>query len=1711
MAETIKQLRASRGYNKASITRLYTFVSNEADIEQSPLQILHEKKDRLLQLFSEYENYNKQLLAADDKEEDPDLIEIERKYFSILTKLNEHIKAKGSCDNKPSPSPPIQMSKTKLPTIQITPFNGKYCEYTPFINLFNAVIHNDRSLDNIQKLYYLRTFLQNEPFDIIKNLPLSNESYEQALSLLDKRYNNKYKIISEHINSLLDMQPLHRSTPVLIRDFVSKVKQCLASLKNLKVPVSSWDAVTLCILIRKLDQYTARAYQLERDTAEDPSVEDFLAFLEKRALALENSEQPYHAASGKQKVAMPVTATAEASPSCNYCKSDHKIFKCKSFKILSASKRIEFCKDNKLCNVCLNPHAGKCKYHFRCAVCKKSHNTLLHDDSYKGSDSSKETITLFSNSDDNKVLLPTVKVKLYSREGKEVHVKAILDSGSQASLVTTKVVDVLGLTPKQDSTNIIGVSNQNNAAKYCIPLEILSLTSPYKVSVNFHVLDKITCKLPQQNIDVSSLKIPPNVTLADMDFHIPSEINMLIGADIFFQTLLPEQSHLSLQSEQSAGTLQPQPQIINTRFGHIVAGALPKQLATDKVSLLCINCNTNINETLQNFWETEKVPETFTENVSEQVLAEEIFRETVKLESNTFQVDLPLKLPFEDISSVLGNSFDLALYRFLNLEKKLHKNINLLTAYQSFIDEYVQLGHGHYIDFNSIDFEKDTLYFLPHHAVINENSKSTKTRVVFDGSMLTDKKISLNDILLNGPTMQRDLFDIMLLFRLGDHTFSADIRRMFRNIKCNPEQCSLQNILWRSNPNEDVKCIRLDTVTYGLKPSSYLATRCLYELAENYKDEFPLASFILKNCVYIDDIWYSHSDINILIEAKRQLIELLEKGSFQTHKWASNNTDILSDIPPSKRQFDESDLNKNNYCMKALGLTLDVNKDCFLISCPEAYKSNSVTKREILSYISQFFDPLGFVSPVVVKAKVIMQQLWAEKVAWDDLPPAHIKQEWLSFATSLASMKPICLERNISIPDGAAEIQLIGFADASSSTGYGCCIYLRTLDTTDKAKLTLLCSKSRINPKNNKLTVPRLELNAMLLLSKLMLKVYNTLKIKININNVHLFSDSQIALAWLAIDPTKLNAYVGNRVKLIQEQTQQWSWSYVNTRDNPADLVSRGADPQEIAANQMWWHGPDFLQNSRYELKNKNDNYPEDLPELKRDSASSDKVTLLTSGDDFFKFLDKFSDLNKTIRVFAFILRFCHNIKPGNPKNESVGLSSTELSQALQTIIKHEQSIYYKDEITSLQSGQGLKGSLKPLHPFLDKTGIIRVGGRLQNSSIPYSQKHPIILPKDSRITKLIIHHEHLRHLHAGPKLLLSILNEKYWLVNGLRQIKKITHNCLICFRLKATTAKQLMGSLPQQRVTAARPFQVTGIDFAGPVQIKNSRIRRALVTKGYVCVFVCFTTKAIHLELANDLSTPTFLACFKRFIARRGLPTEVFCDNGGCFKGAANQLVELYKLNTSAGHQTMVQNYSAQQGINFHFVPSYSPVFAGLAEAAVKSMKYHLKRVLQKATLTYEQLGTVLAQIESILNSRPLLPLSSEVNDFSFLTPGHFLIGSALTAFPEQDTSGIPTNRLKFWQLCNQMRDSFWKVWHKHYLNCLQSRPKWRDVVPNVTVGALVIIRDPNMPPLFWPMARVVKVFPGSDGRVRVVEVMTPNKKIYKRSITGICILPLQ
>jgi hypothetical protein len=299
---------------------------------------------------------------------------------------------------------------------------------------------------------------------------------------------------------------------------------------------------------------------------------------------------------------------------------------------------------------------------------------------------------------------------------------------------------------------------------------------------------------------------------------------------------------------------------------------------------------------------------------------------------------------------------------------------------------------------------------------------------------------------------------------------------------------------------------------------------------------------------------------------------------------------------------------------------------------------------------------------------------------------------------------------------------------------------------------------------------------------------------------------------------------------------------------------------------------------------------------------------------------------------------------------------------------------------------------LKTLHPFIDQEGLLKIGGRLQKSTLPYQAIHQVILPASHHFTKLIVSAEHIRLHYAGPQLLTASLRERYWIPRIRNLVKTVTHQCLTCYTFKAQASQHLMGELPAPRVQPSRPFFTTGVDYAGPISLRLESTRRKTITKGYVAIFVCLGTKAVHIEVVTSLTTEAFFAALRRFIARRRKPRTVYSDNGTNFQVAANQLHKIYTMLQSSSEMARVQDFLANEGCDWKFIPPHGPHLVGLWKAAVNSMKYHLRRTLGSHIATYEELSTPLAEIEACLNFRLLCTLSDHPFNQIYLSPDHFI-----------------------------------------------------------------------------------------------------------------------
>lgn len=401
------------------------------------------------------------------------------------------------------------------------------------------------------------------------------------------------------------------------------------------------------------------------------------------------------------------------------------------------------------------------------------------------------------------------------------------------------------------------------------------------------------------------------------------------------------------------------------------------------------------------------------------------------------------------------------------------------------------------------------------------------------------------------------------------------------------------------------------------------------------------------------------------------------------------------------------------------------------------------------------------------------------------------------------------------------------------------------------------------------------------------------------------------------------------------------------------------------------------------------------------------------------------------------------------------------------------------------------------------------------------------------KVAELIIADAHKGSLHGGVKLTMNLVRESYWITGLRRQVKMHIWNCVTCCRFRKGNSEQIMADLSWARVNATSSFIHSGVDYAGPFNLKASNVRspplrikptmvngelktatpKVPVYEGYIAVFACLATKAIHLEVVNDKTTETFLAAFDRFAAIRGLPECCYSDNAKNFIGAKNILA--MEEEESMLDYSQVSIHMSKVGTDWKFITPRAPNQGGIWEAAVKSMKHHLKRIIGEATLTYEEISTVLAKIEACLNSRPLCPLNDDPEDLSVLTPGHFLIGRPLVIRPPGNTKPITSGMRNRWNMVQKIQQEFWKSWQHEYLNELQTRLKWLVRQTNFKEGDMVLIKEDNIAPTKWPLGRVIKTHPAEDEAVRSVTLKTTNEagKVIElmRPILKLCLLPVK
>ena len=1583
----------------------------------------------------------------------------------------------------------------KLPKIELSHFKGDPLQWTSFWEQFEVIVHNS-DMPDVTKFTYLRSLLEGEALATVQGLSLNAPHYKVACDLLEKRYGRPEKIIFSHVQELLNITlPKQAKIPVLwtmYNDLQSHVR----SLEALGVSGAQYGVVLTPLILSRLPS-EMRLEWARLGESHEGDLPFLLDFLQEEIERRERS-QTFNVTScgGEEKksgasAAQPTAAalhTSTEEQNCPICKrGNHNVQRCYSLTKAPVRDRRDILKSAKVCFRCLSrrhDHNFKaCQA--RCGTCKGHHHALLcerHDSKVAGnrpvdSHGKNEPKNVSQGNGNNShvglscaskttVFLQTTKVNIRGTHGSTEAV-VLFDTGSDKTYISQSVVDKIG--PEWVSGDVVSFAAFGSAG--ASKAELRNVYNVNLLGVSGKSVNVLATAMPVICSPLYCPSIPQDV-LSALGEHCEVVsagsgqevvIDMLIGLDFYWKLMTPE--IVSLPRGLVAQ---------RTELGWVISGSMSSREGSPGVVSHQLFCVSGFSEAdVRSFWDLESIGVCSKEEpVVDHVLEE--FQETVALKDGRYEVALPWKP--ESVRPKLLDNEKLARQRLEHLTRRLARSPELEVRYHSVIDGYLQQGfieevpHGEPPDSGAV-------YYMPHRPVVKESNLTTKVRPVYDASAKGFNGVSLNDCMEAGPSLIPNLPGILLRFRRWKVALTADVTKAFLQIQIRPQDRDVHRFLW--NDGGTVRVMRFLRLPFGNKSSPFLMNATVkYHLSQ-----CPPSRVVeeLSENLYVDNFLSGCDDDSVGCDLLQEANRVMQQAGMTLSQWASNSGQV--GVVLNRELHDRS---AGEESLKVLGLRWQAADDFLHYDGVAVPEDLCITKRVVLSFIARMYDPLGYLTPFVMVAKRLFQELWRQGLGWDEVVPVKVGllfRSWLDGLDAIRQWKiPRCYTGGRW--SDVQMIQLHAFGDASQAA-YGACVYLRVLLPDSRWRSSLVYSKARVAPLK-RVTLPRLELLAALLCARLLEFVIEALKLPASVS-YSCWSDSMVALAWIQSDPARWKPFVGNRVLEIQKLTCPSRWHYCPTKLNPSDLVTRGISGEELVSSELWLHGPEFL--SHGDVEPVVETTPSVAGGLSGSKELCEAVTdsvLLTAGNKSGPVLacERWSGFTRAIRVVGWIIRFKANLRCSKNGRQAGDLTYRELCQAKILLLCSVQHQVFSEEFASLSAGESVsrRSSIYKLTPFLGEHGLIRVQGRLQFSGLSEDAKHPIILPR-CHLSLLLARHIHKTMKHAGVNTMLVNLRDHYWIISARRLCKAVKKECVSCQRLDAPAGHQTMAPLPELRVTRAPPFSVTGLDHGGPLYCCDFVGR-----KFYILLFTCAVIRAVHLELVDSLSCETTMMALRRFMARRGVPSVLMSDNAKGFVAARDQLLQTY----------------GSDGPRWQFIAPRAPWWGGWWERLIGSVKSALKRSLGKKSLTRVELETTLHEVEACVNSRPLTFIGDELDSGDPLTPSHFLLGRTPNSTPvvESENPVVKSEDLALrQQLRRQQMDRFWSCWSNEYIRGLPPCKGSSVNQGGVHEGSVVLVQDVSSGRMQWPMGIVTKIHQGKDGLVRAVDVRTA-KSVLTRPV---------
>ncbi|XP_075152088.1 uncharacterized protein LOC142226096 [Haematobia irritans] len=1627
-----------------------------------------------------------------------------------------HMPHYATTTNLPLTTPQVSGIQQPIRKLHDLPeFSGQPEQWPMFINSFRETtqFYGYSSLENLIRL---QKSLKGSARTVVESSLITPESVPHVISTLEFHYGRPQTLIRSQISKVRSFPAISSKKPLEIVDFSIMVSNLAAFLQNAKATPHLNNPTLLDELINKLPLHRREEWieHSINNLGQYPSVTEFSSWLHKVAtytsLAIEidpyKNEVTYNK---RDKISSSFTIIGDNKHTeCVMCHQDHPLYSCKKFKETNTASRWNLAKEKRLCFGCLRGGhtSSQCPMKRRCGLygCTRFHNRLLHeglnlhaqanenvnnvsaddcdDEEPISSQIDNRPVNTITDESINKgTYFKFLPVRLRGPRG-VVEIIAFIDEGSKITLLEDETAYRLGL--KGDRSNLrlgwIGGKTTDEVSQR-VQMEIMSNVSNGN---EYHMKNVWTTRnldLPPQSLEVNYFrKKMPQIVNTNIE-NYNGKPRMLIG--------LP---HIHLVRPYEIINLDESFAVHKTKLGNVFFGSNDDSV---DFTVCRIDCKIldGIQRQVSEYFEIENLGVKHVETIisDEDKRSLEILRTRTVKAGNRYESGLL----WRDDSYEYKSTYETALKRLVSLENKMKKDKELADWYNRKMNEYIDKLYVRKLSDEECNKKEDRTWYLPHFVITNVN-KGNKRRLVFDAAARIDGE-SFNSRLLKGPDQYqpKSLLSILFRFRQERIGVCADIKEMFHRVIIRKEDQVAQRFLWReaggSGPPEQYV---MQVMIFGSVSSPCTAQYVKNINAAIYENSHPRAYRAIVECHYVDDYVDSFHDIDEAIAVTREVVRIQNEAGFELRGFVSNSREYLNAVDGGPNEA--TGLNLSSLCSneqvteKILGMFWFPKDDAFGFVLKFTRVPASVlngdripTKSEVLSLTMSIFDPFGALANVVIGSKILLQEMWGRKIDWNSPIPLDIYEKWYEWYTGLVDIQEIRIPRcyGYRTDNGDSHVELHIFVDASE-IAFATVAYWR-ISNDMETRLIFVAGKARCAP-IKQLSVPRLELQSAVLGVRLKDSIISSHDMKPMI--VTFWSDSKTVIRWIQSDSRQYKPFVAHRISEILDSSTVEQWRWVPGSQNPADEATRPKRLNKDLSESGWLSGPSFLKLPSEKWPVLVDDIGDVCPEEKRT-----KFVLHVERNQFVPF-EKYSSFHKLVRVLAWVLRAVSIFRRGSmgSRLQSNGyLTVGEIRNAKTFLCKVAQKDEFSRELRQLGCERSIPKSsnIYKLSPFLDEEGLIRLSGRIDFAYyVSDETKHPIILPKNHELTKMLVMQYHIDYRHQNQESICAAIRLKYWIPSLRQLVRSAKRHCQFCRNNAAVPVNPLMGQHPRDRLEPyVRPFSYTGLDYMGPFMVSVGR----RCEKRWVALFTCLTVRAIHLELAKDLSTDSVIICIKNFINRRGLPIRIRSDRGTNFIGASKEQFVF--------EEAKVGEECVRRGIEWVFNTPANPSAGGAWERMVRSVKRVLAVTLKEKTPPVETLQCLLIEAENLVNSRPLTHLPVESVDCDPLTPNHFLLGcpnvNQTPAVPE----GVCLRRQ--WQIVQQMKQVFWKRWVLEYLPDLTRRTKWHQPVRPLEVGNVVVICDDSEARGEWKKGVVEEVFAAADGQVHSAVVRTTSGRLRR------------